>query len=434
MTLPDAPTRFVAICPPKSLRASDGGVKRASIEHGLSLETMYGVGLSARRREVNTGFGVAAAWSDNVTGFSMPVSVCRDQHLLVAFQGALSNRSSLCEHLSVTKGVTKSDAELVAMLSLEHPEKPHNVLAKLRGTYSFVVVDTAHVRIFASRDPSGTSPLFLVRSSWSTRSYISPHAPQIHAQDGAFTPSTCSLDTLRPSTVRANPRRNPPKAESSRPARGGFRAASEQQPSHAGSASVLPSLSTWDSPRPWFIGGRRRKRAEGGRGWGRTQYRHTDGAVVVTNFAATAVDPILSQLSVEHTQEMEAGTLVFGHHAVQRGYTHKVRLLHPYDSRPLISREPSATRFGAPTRRKNAGLSTTPLPAQLQCSESYTISRFTLTSPTSLPAVCTRQRCAAEVQGVRRRRRRGCVCRAQERQAPPGALTHPAPRAGGRFT
>jgi hypothetical protein len=59
--------------------------------------------------------------------------------------------------------VTKTDAELVALLSLEHPEKPHNVLAKLRGTYSFVVVDTVNVRIFASRDPTGIAPLFLVR-------------------------------------------------------------------------------------------------------------------------------------------------------------------------------------------------------------------------------------------------------------------------------
>ena len=201
MTLQDAPTRFVAICPPKSLRASDGGVKRASIEHGLSMEKMYGVGLSARRREVNTGFGVAAAWSDNDTGdFSMPVSVCRAQHLLVAFQGALSNRSSLCEHLSVAKGVAKSDAELVAMLSLEHPEKPHNVLAKLRGTYSFVVVDTAHVRIFASRDPSGTSPLFLVRSSWSTRSIY--HRMRRR--------STLKMAPLRPPRVPSIPFARPP--------------------------------------------------------------------------------------------------------------------------------------------------------------------------------------------------------------------------------
>ena len=57
-------------------------------------------------------------------------------------------------------GVTKTDAELVALLSLEHPEKPHNVLAKLRGTYSFVVVDTvkrAHLRL--SRPHGHRAPL-----------------------------------------------------------------------------------------------------------------------------------------------------------------------------------------------------------------------------------------------------------------------------------
>lgn len=56
-----------------------------------------------------------------------------------------------------------SDAKLLALLALEHPDKPHTVVAKLRGTFSFVVVDTASVRLFASRDPSGTIPLNLVR-------------------------------------------------------------------------------------------------------------------------------------------------------------------------------------------------------------------------------------------------------------------------------
>jgi hypothetical protein len=139
MTLHDAPTRFVAICPPKSLRSTDGGVKRASIEHGLSLESMYGVADSARRREVNTGFGVAAAWNDNNSDsgdFTMPVSVCRDQHLLVAFQGALSNRAALCAHLAVSKGApTRSLSPLTrnsCVASLPPPLPPPRSFNRIR--------------------------------------------------------------------------------------------------------------------------------------------------------------------------------------------------------------------------------------------------------------------------------------------------------------
>ena len=113
----------------------------------------------------------------------------------------------------------------------------------------------------------------------------------------------------------------------------------------------------------------------------------------MTNFAATAMDPILSQLSVEHTQEMEAGTLVFGHHAVQRGYTHKVRLVHPFFLPAAHLTRALSHSIGAPsaTHRKNAAgtlsspsqraPTTTPLPAQLNSATSRTHAHNLLTSP-----------------------------------------------------
>lgn len=208
----------MAVCPPKGLSRTSDGVQRASIVHGETLEKAYGVGTNARRREVKTGEGVAVAWTvpSGAGEFHLPVSVCKESHLLVAFQGALSNRAVLHAHLGVPEGTTMSDAKLLALLALEHPDKPHTVVAKLRGTFSFVVVDTASVRLFASRDPSGTIPLNL--------------------------------------------------------------------------------------------------------------YHHADGAVVVTNYANTPeqVNATLeAPLKVENMQEIEVGTLVFGHHAIQRGHVQK---------------------------------------------------------------------------------------------------------------
>lgn len=72
---------------------------------------------------------------------------------------------------------------------------------------------------------------------------------------------------------------------------------------------------------------------EGPRGVNCEQYHHADGAVVVTNYANTPeqVNATLeAPLKVENMQEIEVGTLVFGHHAIQRGHVQKV----PHPSNP----------------------------------------------------------------------------------------------------
>jgi len=54
--------------------------------------------------------------------------------------------------------------------------------------------------------------------------------------------------------------------------------------------------------------------------------------VVVTNYANTPHQlnaALAAPLKVENMQEIEVGTLVFGHHAIQRGHVQKVRPLFP---------------------------------------------------------------------------------------------------------
>jgi len=100
----------MAVCPPKGLNRTSDGVQRASIVHGEAMEKAYGVGTNARRREVKTGEGVAAAWTTagGAGEFHLPVSVCKEAHLLVAFQGAISNRAALQAHLGVPEGTAQS--------------------------------------------------------------------------------------------------------------------------------------------------------------------------------------------------------------------------------------------------------------------------------------------------------------------------------------
>jgi hypothetical protein len=75
--------------------------------------------------------------------------------------------------------VTKTDAELVALLSLEHPEKPHNVLAKLRGTYSFVVkrayLDVVRLIVNDTVEANLLEPRALVRAA-----HRADHARALH--------------------------------------------------------------------------------------------------------------------------------------------------------------------------------------------------------------------------------------------------------------
>jgi hypothetical protein len=106
------PTRFMAVCPPKGLSRTDEGVQRASIVHGETLEKAYGVGTNARRREVKTGEGVAVAWTmpGGAGEYHLPVSLCKESHLLVAFQGAISNRAALHAHLGAPEGTSPPTA------------------------------------------------------------------------------------------------------------------------------------------------------------------------------------------------------------------------------------------------------------------------------------------------------------------------------------
>jgi len=97
-----------------------------------------------------------------------------DGKVIVAFCGELTNKEQLVrkvllkdEAADVEKiiGEKNVSARLVGKLFEEAGQQPQSIMGKLRGTYGFIVLDIATVRVFAARDCSGLIPLYQNRLS-----------------------------------------------------------------------------------------------------------------------------------------------------------------------------------------------------------------------------------------------------------------------------
>eukprot|EP00242_Pyramimonas_sp_CCMP2087_P003279 CAMPEP_0198229728 /NCGR_PEP_ID=MMETSP1445-20131203/114274_1 /TAXON_ID=36898 /ORGANISM="Pyramimonas sp., Strain CCMP2087" /LENGTH=610 /DNA_ID=CAMNT_0043910201 /DNA_START=287 /DNA_END=2119 /DNA_ORIENTATION=+ len=155
--------RFICILPPKALdlhggahrECNDAKVARRLSQFHLNSQVW-----------LSDGGGVAVSTPSAATKTLVRPEVFVNDTLIVAFCGYLTNLEEL-----TTKMLYKElcevgylpernlSARVVGMLYAKTHD-PSQVVAKLRGTFSFAVLDTESVRVFAARDNSGSMPLF----------------------------------------------------------------------------------------------------------------------------------------------------------------------------------------------------------------------------------------------------------------------------------
>jgi len=155
--------RFICILPPKALdlhggahrECNDAKVARRLSQFHLNSQVW-----------LSDGGGVAVSTPSVATKTLVRPEVFVSDTLVVAFCGYLTNLEEL-----TTKMLYKElcevgylpernlNARVVGMLYAKTHD-PSQVVAKLRGIFSFAVLDTESVRVFAARDNSGSMPLF----------------------------------------------------------------------------------------------------------------------------------------------------------------------------------------------------------------------------------------------------------------------------------
>lgn len=145
--------RFILACPPKELRLGE----QSNTNSRDIVKTILAKFGFEENIVLTNGGGLAV--SPGADG-SLP-QVFYDGLNLVAFTGELTNVEELAQkHLDTEecqKSLTATAAEVLCALYSQF--RLEGVLAKLRGTFSFVVYDSTQVRAFAARDPSGKIPL-----------------------------------------------------------------------------------------------------------------------------------------------------------------------------------------------------------------------------------------------------------------------------------
>lgn len=154
--------RFICVCPPKGL--SGGGARRKSTDEQVA-QKLSQFHLNSQVW-LSDGGGLAVSTPSVVTDTMTRPETFVNDNLIVAFCGELTNleqlvTKTLFEEMAYAGGLPEANlsARVVGTLytKLQEPEK---VVAKLRGTFAFVVHDTATVRMFAARDNSGDLPLY----------------------------------------------------------------------------------------------------------------------------------------------------------------------------------------------------------------------------------------------------------------------------------
>jgi hypothetical protein len=154
--LDEEPGRIVCTCPPKELdlQAENGFVHRRNTDAQVrEILSTFGFNISS---QVFLGNGGGLALSEGPELFN-------DGRVIVAFCGDLSNKMELANKVLKEEQVTENlCARLVGTLC-GRLNNPHTIMGKLRGKFSFIVLDTTIVRVFAARDCSGTFPLYQSR-------------------------------------------------------------------------------------------------------------------------------------------------------------------------------------------------------------------------------------------------------------------------------
>jgi hypothetical protein len=152
--------RFVSVCPPKAL--SLGCARRGRADEIGAQMTKMGFSKNGFMF-LDDGGGLAV--SDGPELFD-------DGKVVVAFCGELTNKEYLLQKLQADNVTVEKDlrannisAQLVGKLFERHGDQPQGMMAKLRGTYTFVVYDIERVRMFGARDSSGPIPLYQTRLS-----------------------------------------------------------------------------------------------------------------------------------------------------------------------------------------------------------------------------------------------------------------------------
>jgi hypothetical protein len=137
---------FICVTPPKVLHVDP--ITCVASRHPIDLDVL------SRNKVTSLGFDDEGGAAFGVRGDTVPHTY-RGERLTVAFIGDLTNLN----YLAIKGGVRgdKNPAHVIARVFASYGE---GTVAKMRGTFAFVVYDSSSMRIFAARDPSGVWPLY----------------------------------------------------------------------------------------------------------------------------------------------------------------------------------------------------------------------------------------------------------------------------------